>query len=130
MPIARFPRPEGLPPANGYSHAVRASGSVVHVSGQLPLRTDGSLAGPDATTQTEQVFSNLEAALTAAGASWTDVVRIGYYLVDLADLPQVRAVRDRHVDPAHLPASTLVQVAGLVHPEARVEIDVVAVVDA
>jgi enamine deaminase RidA (YjgF/YER057c/UK114 family) len=130
MAVVRFPRPEGLPPANGYSHAVKATGSVIHVSGQLPLRADGSIAGPDATSQAEQIFSNLEAALRAARASWSDVVKIGYYLVDLADLPQVRAVRDRHLDPEHLPASTLVQVAGLVHPEARLEIDVVAVVDA
>lgn len=130
MAAVRFSRPEGLPPANGYSHAVKATGSVIHVSGQLPLMADGSIAGPDATTQTEQIFSNILVALTAAGASWSDVVKIGYYLVDLVDLPQVRAVRDRHLDPAHLPASTLVQVAGLVHPEARIEIEVVAVVDA
>ncbi len=130
MAVARFSRPEGLPAANGYSHAVKASGSVIHVSGQLPLRADGSIAGADATAQTEQIFRNIAAALGAAGASWSDVVKIGYYLTDLADLPQVRAVRDRHLDPGHLPASTLVQVVGLVHPEARIEIEVVAVVDA
>lgn len=54
---------------------------------------------------------------------------MGYFLTDLADLPVVRGVRDRYLDPDRLPASSLVQVAGLVHPDFRVEIDAVAVVE-
>ncbi len=71
MATVRF-SPDALPAANGYSHAVRATGASIHVSGQLPLLADGSLVGSDATTQTEQVFRNLEVALAAAGATWSD----------------------------------------------------------
>jgi len=113
----------------GYSHVVTASGRTVYVSGQLPLRADGSLAGEDIHTQADQVFRNLETALAAAGATWAHVVRLGWYLVDLADLAAVREVRDRHLDGYDLPASTLVQVVGLVHPGARLEVDLVACLD-
>ncbi|GAA2373433.1 RidA family protein [Dactylosporangium salmoneum] len=50
------------------------------------------------------------------------------FLTDLADLPVFRAVRDEFIDPAAPPASSLVQVSGLVHPAFRVEIDALAVV--
>jgi enamine deaminase RidA (YjgF/YER057c/UK114 family) len=49
------------------------------------------------------------------------------YLTDLADLPAFRRVRDEYVSAGYPPASSLVQVAGLVHPEARVEIEALAV---
>ena len=75
------------------------------------------------------MFRNLDLALQAAGASWGDVVKLTFYLRDLADLDDVRAVRDRFVDPERLPASSLVQVAGLIHPHFRLEVDAVAVVD-
>lgn len=124
-------RPDGLPPSNGYSHVtVAGPGRIVHVSGQVPARSDGSVVDPtDVAAQAAQVFDNLQIALAAAGAGWGDVVKLGYFLIDLADLPVVREVRDRYLDPAHLPASSLVQVAGLVHPDFRVEIDAVAVLD-
>lgn len=123
-------QPDGLPPTNGYSHAVVATGRLVHVSGQVPARPDGTVVDSlDVTAQAEQVFHNLGIALEAAGATWADVVKMSYFLTDLADLPDVRAVRDRFLHPAHLPASSLVQVAGLVHPDFRVEIDAVAVVE-
>jgi enamine deaminase RidA (YjgF/YER057c/UK114 family) len=127
--IDRFPQPDGLPPANGYSHTVSASGRLVIVSGQLPLDADGALVGPsDPLAQARQVFSNLGRALQAAGAAPADVVRFGFFLVDLADLAAVRTARDEFLAAGPPPASTLVQVAGLVAPGARVEIDALAVI--
>lgn len=121
-------RPDGLPPANGYSHVVSAQGTVVHVSGQVPLDAEANLVGAgDITLQTEQVFSNLAIALAAAGCSWSDVVKMTYFLTDLEGLPEVRAVRDRHIESFAPPASSLVQVAALVHPQFLIEIDAVAV---
>ena len=114
---------------NGYSHVTVASGLLVHVSGQVPVRPDGSVVLGAAEVQTEQVFQNLSAALEAVGASWADVVKLTYFLRDIADLDEVRAVRDRFVDPGRLPASSLVQVAGLAHPDFRIEIDAVAAID-
>lgn len=120
-------RPDGMPPANGYSHAVAFSGRTVIISGQLPLDRDGKLAGTDPETQVRQVFQNLSVALAAAGAGMAQVVKLTVYLTDLADLPVFRQVRDEYVSAGQAPASSLVQVAGLVHPEARVEVEALAV---
>ncbi|WP_407560014.1 RidA family protein [Streptomyces sp. 184] len=121
-------RPEGSPPVNGYSHAVAFTGTVVAVSGQVPLDADGRLVGKDdAETQVRQVFANLTTALEAAGSGLEHVVKLTVYLTDLGDLPAFRRVRDELQNPSHPPASSLVQVAGLVSPEFRVEVDALAV---
>ena len=122
-------RPEGLPPVNGYSHAVSHSGTVVAVSGQVPMDADGRVVGTgDPEAQMRQVFGNLDAVLRAAGSDFARVLKLTVYLTDLADLAVFRAVRDEFVDPAAPPASSLVQVAGLVHPAFRVEIDAIAAI--
>ena len=123
-----YVRPEGLPPVNGYSHAVAYSGRTVVVSGQVPLDADGNLVGRgDPERQMVQVFANIATALVAAGLSMDDVVKLTVYLTDLSDLDAFRRVRDRQIRAGQPPASTLVQVRGLINPEFRVEIDVVAV---
>ncbi|MET7396906.1 RidA family protein [Dactylosporangium sp. NPDC005572] len=125
--MEHFMRPDGLPPVNGYSHAVRFSGALVAVSGQVPLDGSGQVVGDgDVEAQVRQVFVNLGAALTAAGSGLDRVVKLTVYLTDLADLPVFRAVRDEFVDPSRPPASSLVQVSGLVHPAFRVEVDALA----
>jgi enamine deaminase RidA (YjgF/YER057c/UK114 family) len=122
-----YVRPDGMPPGNGYSHAVAFTGRTVIVSGQLPLDRNGQLAGPEPETQMRQVFQNLSIALATAGAGIADIVKLTVYLTDLADLPAFRQVRDEYVSADHPPASSLVRVAGLVHPQARVEIEALAV---
>jgi reactive intermediate/imine deaminase len=124
-----YVRPDGLPPGNGYSHAVAFSGRTVIVSGQLPLDEDGKLAGTEPEAQMRQVFRNLSVALAAAGADMTQVVKLTVFLTDLADLPAFRQVRDEYLAADRPPASSLVRVAGLVHPEARVEIEALAVTE-
>jgi enamine deaminase RidA (YjgF/YER057c/UK114 family) len=119
-------RPDGLPPTNGYSHVTIAHGDTVFISGQVPVGADGEVVSADPSAQVEQVFINLGTALAAVGLDFSQVVKLTYYLVDLADLAVVREVRDRFLDPARLPASSLIQVAGLVSPAFRVEIDAVA----
>ena len=120
-------RPAGSPPTNGYSHAVSFTGTTVLVSGQVPLDSDGKLVGAgDALEQTRQVFRNIAAALAAAGAAMSDVAKLTVFLTDLADLPAFRTARDEFLDVTRPPASSLVQVAGLVSPDFRVEIEAVA----
>jgi enamine deaminase RidA (YjgF/YER057c/UK114 family) len=126
--IEHYVRPSGMPPGNGYSHVVAGSGRLVVVSGQLPLDGDGSLVGRgDATAQLRQVFSNLRDALAAAGATLEQVVKLTVFLTDLADLSAFRSVRDEYLPSGPCPASSLVQVSGLVHPEARAEIEAMAI---
>jgi len=122
-------RPDGMPPTNGYSHAVAFTGTMLLISGQLPLDASGGLVGrDDAGEQTRQVFRNIETALAAAGATMADVVKLTVFLTDLADLAAFRAARDEFVSPERPPASSLVQVSGLVHPAIRVEIEAVAAI--
>ena len=123
-----YVRPDGLPPVNGYSHAVAFSGHMVAVSGQVPLDGQGKLAGDAPRAQVKQVFDNLTAALAAAGAGMEHVVRLTVYLTDLADLDAFRQVRDEYVSLDKPPASTLVQVSSLVNPAFRVEIDALAAI--
>lgn len=124
-----FYRPDGLPPVNGYSHAVAFDGRMVVVSGQVPLDADGQLVGADdPEAQLRQVFTNLVAALDAAGATPRDVVKLTAFLTDLDDLAAFRKVRDEFLPTDQPPASSLVQVAGLVHPAFRAEVEALAAV--
>jgi reactive intermediate/imine deaminase len=124
-----YVRPDGTPPVNGYSHAVAFTGRMIAVSGQVPLDAAGQLVGPgDPRAQARQVFENLAAALAAAGAALTDIVKLTVFLTDLADLEAFRQVRDEHFRADSPPASSLVQVSGLVHPGFRIEIEALAAV--
>jgi len=124
-----FVRPEGLPPVNGYSHAVAFTGRMVVVSGQVPLDAHSQLVGRgDPAAQVRQVFQNLAGALAAAGARIDQVVKLTVYLTDLADLDAFRQVRDEYIVLERPPASSLVQVSGLVNPEFRVEIEALAAI--
>ena len=123
--MIEYLRPDGLPPVNGYSHAVAFTGRMVAVSGQVPMTAAGELP-TSADGQVRKVFENLVTALAAAGADLTHLVSLTVYLTDLADLPAFRSVRDEYLSPDHLPACSLVQVSGLVNPAFRVEIDALA----
>jgi reactive intermediate/imine deaminase len=127
--MEHFVRPEGMPPVNGYSHAVAFAGRMVVISGQVPLDGRGGLVGQgDPEAQVRQVFQNLAAGLAATGASMDQVVKLTVYLTDLGDLEAFRRVRDEYIALDRPPASSLVQVSGLVNPEFRVEIEALAVI--
>jgi reactive intermediate/imine deaminase len=129
MAEKRFLSPETLSPPFGYSHVVDSPADrIVYISGQVPLDSAGQLVGEgDFEAQTRQVFENLTLALEAAGAAWSDVVKLNYFLTDVTQITSVRAIRDEYVDIERPPASTLVQVSGLFRPEVMVEIEAVAV---
>ncbi|NGN63587.1 alpha/beta fold hydrolase [Streptomyces sp. A7024] len=117
-----------LPPVNGYRHAVPVRGELVAISGQIALDADGELVGPgDPVAQAQQVFRNIAKALASQGLTFADVVKIGFYVTDTDQLPALREARDAHVDTANPPASTAVQVAGLIRPDLLVEVDALAV---
>jgi reactive intermediate/imine deaminase len=129
MTTEHYVRPEGLPPVSGYSHAVAFAGRIVAISGQVPADRDGRPVGPgDPAAQTRQVFENLTVALAAAGATMEHVVKLTVYLTDLADLDAFRQVRDEYISAGHPPASSLVEVSRLVHPDWRIEIEALAAI--
>jgi enamine deaminase RidA (YjgF/YER057c/UK114 family) len=123
--------PQGMAPGNGYSHAVAGRGSrVVAIAGQVAMDGQGELVGgDDPRAQAEQVYRNLGAALAAAGVTFGDVVKLTAYVTDIAFLPVIREVRDRHVDTERPPASTAVQVSALFQPGYLIEVDALAIAD-
>ncbi|MFJ8310337.1 MULTISPECIES: RidA family protein [unclassified Streptomyces] len=126
--LTRISAPEGVAPGNGYSHVVWGTGRFVAISGQCALDEKGAVVGEgDAGAQAEQVFENLRRCLAAAGATFEDVVKLTYFVTDIAHLPAVRAARDAVIGPDHLPASSAVQVSALFRPELLVEIEAFAV---
>jgi 2-iminobutanoate/2-iminopropanoate deaminase len=124
--------PPALSAPTGYTHIVEVTGpnKTIYISGQIAFDKDGKLVGAgDMQAQAEQVFKNLEAALTAAGAKFSDVVKMNSYITDMSRIQAVRDVRARYFKDS-LPASTFVQVAGLVRPDLLLEVEVVAVLPA
>jgi enamine deaminase RidA (YjgF/YER057c/UK114 family) len=129
MPENRyFQNPADAAPSVGYSHAVSAPGSrLIVTSGQVPLDESGRVVGAQsAYVQAQQVFTNLTAALHAAGAAAANVIKLTYYLTDMSDLSQVIAARDEWMDASRPPASTVVEVAALYDPRVRVEVEALA----
>jgi 2-iminobutanoate/2-iminopropanoate deaminase len=120
-------RVEGLPePFSHYTDAVRA-GNLLFVSGCVALDAEGKLVGEgDVAAQARQVFTNIGLCLSAAGASFADVVKVTTFLTDIADRGQINPVRQEFFGAAR-PASTLVEVSALVLPEFLIEVEAVAV---
>jgi len=113
----------------GYSQVVEVRGGrTLYISGQVALDSSGNVVGSgDFTAQVKQVFANLKTRLDEAGASFNDVVKLNFYLLDAGSLQIVRDVRDTYVNREHPPASTLVVVKQLFRPELLLEIDAIAV---
>ncbi|MGY2000453.1 RidA family protein [Streptomyces rochei] len=127
--LTRIPAPEGVAPAAQYTHVVLGTGTFVAVSGQLALDEDGKVVGEgDAEAQARQVFENLRRCLAAAGASFNDVVKLTFFVTDMAHMSAIRAARAEHIPDDRLPAASAVQVAALVRPEFLMEIEALAVV--
>jgi enamine deaminase RidA (YjgF/YER057c/UK114 family) len=126
-----FASPSTLWRPGGYSHVVSlpATGRLVWTSGQVPIAADGTMApAGDWEAQTRLAFQNVGHALAAGGATWPDVVKLTIFVVDIAGLPTIRAVRDEFVDVRRPPTSSLVQVAGLFLPDVLIEVEAVACV--
>lgn len=114
-------------PRVGYSRAVRA-GSHVHVSGTTATDGDGNVVGvDDPYEQTRQALSNVETALTEAGASLADVVRTRLFVTDI---DQWEAIGDAHAEVFAdvRPATTMVEVSRLIDPALLVEVEATAIV--
>ncbi|MET8782769.1 MULTISPECIES: RidA family protein [unclassified Streptomyces] len=125
----RIPAPDGVAPATAYTHVVMGTGRFVAISGQLALDEDGRLVGAgDPAAQARQVFENLRRCLAAAGATFEHVVKLTFFVTDMAHMPAIRAARAEHIPDDRLPAASAVQVAALVRPEFLMEIEAYAVV--
>ena len=125
----RYLSPETMPAPFGYSQVVESTGTrTVHVAGQVPLNARNELVGEgDFQAQVRQAFENVRQALDAVDMTFNDVVKMQFFVTDIANLPKVRDIRDEYINPDQPPASTSVQVVALFRPEVMFEMDVIAI---
>ena len=108
-------------PVSHYCDAVRA-GDVLYISGMVAMDREGRIVGTgDAARQTEQIFENIAKVLTHVGADYSRVTSVLIHLTNMEDRPRINPARIRYFGE-HRPASTLVQVTSLVHPDLLVEV--------
>ena len=113
-------------PVSHYTHAVRF-GNLLFLSGVGPTAPDGAIVGAgDIGRQTEQVLTNIQTVLAAAGASFANILRVTVYLTDISDRAAVDEVRKRFFGE-HRPASTLIEVSKFVRSDAGMAIEIEAV---
>ena len=116
------------PPA--YTQGIKVSGAqtLLFLSGQVSYDKDGGvLHRGDFKAQAREAYRALKALVEAAGGTLDSVVKLNTYLTDIryrADLVPVR----QEFFPKRSPASTLVQVSALAHPDWLIEIEAIAVV--
>ncbi|QTV80429.1 RidA family protein [Microbacterium sp. NIBRBAC000506063] len=120
--------PVALRKTPGYTHAVVAEGTQVHLTGQVAWDLEGKVVGVgDIDRQLEQTWSNLRALVEAVGATMDDVVKLTTYAVRREDMPAIGAAKRAQFAAERMPASTLVFVAGLADPDLLVEIEAIVV---
>lgn len=123
--------PKGWKRPSGYSNAVSATGRMVFIAGQIGWNGQEEFETDDFAGQVRQALLNVVAALDAAGAQPSHIVRLTWYVTDkhryLQDLDRIGAAY-RDVIGKCYPAMALVQVAALLEDRAQVEIEATAVV--
>jgi 2-iminobutanoate/2-iminopropanoate deaminase len=128
MPFSTIATPEAKPVAN-YKMATRLEGGrLLYISGQVAWDAGGNLVGKgDVRAQARQAFANLRGVLQAAGGDVGDLMKITTYITKIDDFPAVAEARTATFS-GELPASTLIVVKALFHPDFLIEVEGVAAV--
>jgi enamine deaminase RidA (YjgF/YER057c/UK114 family) len=124
-------QPPGWPRPRGYSNGMAARGEIVAVAGQVGWDERGALVGPGFVDQLERALANVVAVAAAGGAAPADIVSLTIYVTDRREyMASLAAAGEayRKIMGRHYPAMALVEVAGLLEPGAKVEIQALAVV--
>ncbi|HKD96580.1 MAG TPA: RidA family protein [Micromonosporaceae bacterium] len=124
--------PPALAPPSGFSHAVRATGTVVYLAGQTGMDAGGRIVEGGIVAQFERALSNLVTALREAGGEPDQLAKVTVYIVDMAAYKaasrEIGAVW-RKIAGREYPAMAGIGVARLWDDEALVEIEGFAVLD-
>ncbi len=127
----------GFNPAKVWSPGERAfsqgviagEGVTLYITGQVAWDADGKVVGDgDIEAQTHQTFQNIQTIVEAAGGTLENLVAMTIYFLNRDHLPAIQEVRRHYIKTPGAPASTAVQVVGLVIPELLVEITPVALI--
>lgn len=124
--------PSGIwsPGTRAFSQGVIAGeGVTLYITGQVAWDANDKVVGVgDVAAQTAKTFDNIKVIVEAAGGTLEDIVAMTIYFLDRAHLPAIQEVRRKYIKTPGAPASTAIQVAGLVIPELLVEITPVALI--
>jgi enamine deaminase RidA (YjgF/YER057c/UK114 family) len=125
-------QPPGWARPRGYANGVAADGRQVYVAGQIGWDADQRFVSDDFAAQARQALANVVAVLACAGATPAHIVRMTWYVTSRdeynAALAEIGAAY-RELIGRNYPAMSVVVVAGLLEPRAKVEIEATAVVD-
>jgi len=126
MPFSTIATPEAKPVAN-YKMATRMEGGrLLYISGQVAWDASGNIVGKgDVRVQARQAFENLRGVLQAAGGDVGNLMKITTYITKIENFPAVAEARTA-VFSGELPASTLIVVKALFHPDFLIEVEGVA----
>ncbi|MGK7939095.1 MAG: RidA family protein [Crocosphaera sp.] len=116
-------------PVGPYNQAIAAQGQLLFVAGQIPLdpQTGELVGGGDIGQQTQRVMMNIEAILTATGASWENVVKTTVFLSNLENFAPMNQVYAQYFQESTAPARACVEVSRL-PKDVLVEIECIAVI--
>jgi enamine deaminase RidA (YjgF/YER057c/UK114 family) len=124
-------QPPGWARPRGYANGVAAEGRLVFVAGQIGWDAGQRFASDDFAAQVRQALANVVAVLACAGAKPEHVARMTWYVTSRdeynASLAEIGAAW-RELMGRNFPAMSVVVVAGLLEPRAKVEIEATAVV--
>jgi enamine deaminase RidA (YjgF/YER057c/UK114 family) len=125
-------QPEGWPRPSGYSHGIVARGVQIFVAGQIGWDSQGHFPSARLHDQVRQALENILAVLERAGATAEHIVRLTWFVTSReeyhASSKEIGAAY-RAVMGKHFPAMSVLEVSGLMEPQAKVEIEATAVVE-
>ncbi len=123
MSLERHMVPGMREPVSHFCHVVR-SGDYIWLSGMTGVADDKTI--PDSTVeQFKLAITALDTALKAAGGRSDQIVKVQVFMTDITERASINPIRVEYFGD-HKPASTLVEVSGLVDPRMKVEIEAVA----
>jgi enamine deaminase RidA (YjgF/YER057c/UK114 family) len=128
-----FLQPKNWLPPKCYSNGVAAEGRQVFVAGQIGWSEHGELVSNDFVAQAERALANIVQVLAEAGGEPRHLTRLTWFVTDKPDyLARQKEIGEayRRVIGRHFPAMSLIVVAGLLEPGAKVEIEATAVIPA
>lgn len=128
-PLRRIDPPK-WPSPRGYSHAMAGAGTFLFIGGQIATDNAGRVTSVGLVPQARQALRNVRTVLAEAGGVPGNIAQMTWYVLDIdyyrARLPELGTVY-REIMGSHYPAMVLVEVSGLVDPQAIVEIAATAI---
>ena len=124
-------QPPGWAAPKGYANGIAAQGRQVFIAGQVGWNAQAQFESDDFVAQVEQALKNIVEVLAAAGCEPRHLVRLNWYVTDKTEYAARQSeigIAYRRQIGRHFPAMTLVVVAGLLDPRAKVEIEGTAVI--